>query len=101
VEGDPRGGEGVNPPALRASPLKGGRGAVFVPAEAGSGVVWEDIRIKPEVMRRIEALGRMNDRRLALVSAGDGLGLLELAAEYEAKGMPRVAAEIRKEASEL
>jgi hypothetical protein len=43
----------------------------------------------------------MNDRRLALVSAGDGLGLLELAAEYEAKGMPRMAAEIRKEAGEV
>lgn len=66
----------------------------------GGGVSFMPGEIQPAIRRRIEMLGKMNDRRLGYVAAGDWESLLELAAEYEAKKMPRMAAEIRKEAYE-
>lgn len=50
------------------------------------------------IMRRIERLGKLNDRRLELEGAGDAAGLLALAAEYESLGRygcPRMAEGIR------
>lgn len=58
-------------------------------------------KIKPHVMERIEALGRMNDRRQAYLSAGDREGLLALAREYEAMRMQRMAKKLRIEADVL
>jgi hypothetical protein len=43
----------------------------------------------------------MNDRRLKYVAAGDAESLLKLADEYEKRKMPKMAKEIRKEASDV
>lgn len=50
------------------------------------------------IMRRIERLGKLNDRRLKLEGTRDTAGLLELALEYESLGRygcPRMAEGIR------
>jgi hypothetical protein len=66
----------------------------FVAQKAGSGPTFK----APKMPRgRIERLGKMNDRHTFLLGARDFAGLLELAAEYEAMNMPRMAAQIRKE----
>jgi len=57
-------------------------------------------RLKPEYYERIEMIGRLNDRRESLKTAGDWVGLLKLADEYEEKFMPTMAAAIRSEAKE-
>ena len=57
-------------------------------------------RLKPEYYQRIEMLGKLNDRRESLKTAGDWAGLIVLADEYEKKSMPTMAAAIRSEAKE-
>lgn len=57
--------------------------------------------IKPCILKRIEALGEMNDRWRACRAAGDRGDLLTLAREYEAMKMPRMAKAVRREAEEL
>lgn len=76
-------------------------GDIFIPASSGDGVQFGYEKLKPGVARRIEMLGKMNDRRVAMKGLGDWKGLLQLAEEYEAKKMPKMAAEIRKEAYEF
>ena len=63
--------------------------------QKGSGVRLERTRIKPAIERRIEWLGRMNDRHLALVANKDAAGLLMLASEYEKRNMLATAKGIR------
>ena len=75
-------------------------GDIYVPNNVGDGVQFSYEGLKPAVARRIEVLGKMNDRRVAMRGCGDVDGLLVLAAEYEAMKMPKMAAEIRKEAYE-
>jgi hypothetical protein len=73
-------------------------------AEKGDGVPALRGEIKPEVLKRIERLGKMNDRRMKLTAAGDRMGLLNLADEYENLGhygLPTMAREIRYEAMEV
>ena len=90
-------GEGV---ASREKKI-GRKGLPYIPAESGDGVAFGPEKLKPDVMRRIEALGVLNDRRVAYVAAGDGESLLRLADEYEAKKMPVMAESVRKEAYEF
>lgn len=90
-------GEGV---AKRGKKF-GRKGKLYIPAERGDGVAFEHEKIKPDIMRRIEALGVMNDRRVAYVAARDGESLLRLAKEYDAKKMPVMAETVRKEAYEF
>lgn len=78
----------------------GRKGKLYVPAESGDGVGFEDTKLKPAIMRRIEELGKLNDRRVAYRAAGDGESLLKLADEYDAKRMPVMAESVRKEAYE-
>ena len=65
--------------------------------QTGSGVTFLDVKLKPAVSRRIEWLGLMNDRRIACLANNDMLGLLQLANEYEERGMLLTAKEIRLE----
>lgn len=90
-------GEGVS----KRQKKIGRGGKWYTPAESGDGVAFEFEKIKPEVMKRIEALGVLNDRRVAYVAAGDWMSLLQLADEYEAKKMPVMAEAVRKEAYEF
>lgn len=71
---------------------------VYVPSLTGQGVSFMPGEIKPAIMRRIEMIGKLNDRRLAYMAAGDGESLLRLADEYEEKKMPVMANIVRKEA---
>lgn len=73
-------------------------GEIYISNKTGDGVQFNFEKLKPGEARRIEELGRMNDRRVAMKGCGDWEGLLKLAEEYEAKKMPKMAAEIRKEA---
>lgn len=96
------------PPQVEERDLeRGGRqkkigrgGKLYAPAVTGDGVAFAAERLKPGVARRIEELGKMNDRREAYAAAGDGESLLALAEEYEEKRMPVMAEEVRKEAYE-
>jgi hypothetical protein len=54
--------------------------------------------LNPAIRRRIEEIGRLSDRREAAIKRGDVMELLRLADEYEAKRMPRAAAECCREA---
>lgn len=54
--------------------------------------------LKKDVQRRVEMIGKLNDRRMAYVAAGDGESLLRLAEEYKSKKMPVMANIVRKEA---
>lgn len=54
--------------------------------------------LKPDVQRRIEMIGQLNDRRMEYLAAGDCESLLGLAEEYARKKMPAMARMIRKEA---
>lgn len=67
------------------------------------GVVLLPEKDNPVIRKRIEELGRMNDRYNALRNAGDKPGLLRLAGEYECHKPPMLAmaATIRREAAEL
>jgi hypothetical protein len=56
--------------------------------------------VKPAVLKRIEMLGKLNDRREMYKVAGDWESLAKLADEYEEKHMPNMAGVIRKEAVE-
>ncbi len=69
--------------------------------QKGQGVAFQGYKLPKGVARRIEELGKLNDRRLACRSARDKYGLLELAACYAEKDMPLMAAEITKEAESL
>ena len=93
--------EAVTPTSPQKVKKIGRKGKPYVPIAAGDGVAFDDTKIKPEIMRRIEALGVLNDRRVAYVAAGDGESLLKLADEYEAKKMPVMAETVRKEAYEV
>lgn len=73
--------------------------SVFI-AQQGEGVPPLKGELKQAIIKRIERLGRMNDKRMKYMVAGDRMGLIDLAEEYEAK-MPRMAVEIRKEAQEI
>jgi len=63
--------------------------------EAGSGIGFMSYKLKPEQERRIEWLGMMNDRHIILLANNDKLGLLELANDYEVRGMVNTANHIR------
>jgi hypothetical protein len=65
--------------------------------QQGSGIQFFDMKLKPAVMKRIEWLGRMNDRHIALLANNDELGLQQLATEYEERGMTKMANGIRLE----
>jgi hypothetical protein len=52
----------------------------------------------PEVNKRIEILGQLNDRHKEATGAQDWKALRDLAAEYDAMKCPRLAEEIRAEA---
>jgi hypothetical protein len=65
--------------------------------QQGSGIQFFDIKLKPAVMKRIEWIGRMNDRHIALLANNDELGLQQLANEYEERGMVNTANSIRLE----
>jgi len=56
--------------------------------------------LKPAVMRRIEWLGQMNDRRHLYRSERNYAALLELAQEYEDHFMINTARIIRKECND-
>lgn len=56
--------------------------------------------LKRDVARRIEMIGKLNDRRMEYITAGDGESLLRLAEEYEKKKMPTMANIVRKEAEQ-
>jgi hypothetical protein len=65
--------------------------------ERGSGVRFFDLKLNSAVSRRIEWLGKMNDRRILCLANNDMLGLLVLANEYEERGMVNTARQIRME----
>jgi len=48
-------------------------------------------------VRRIEMIGKLNDRRVKALAAGDRLELLRLAEEYETHNMPTMAWILRDE----
>ena len=52
-------------------------------------------KIKPEIEKRIEAIGKLNDRWLEALENNDVATLLKLAYEYEGMNMPRIAKAIR------
>ena len=56
---------------------------------------------KAKIEQVVEMLGRMDDRHKQALAAGDCRALVELAAEYDAVGCPRLANEIRIEAGNL
>jgi hypothetical protein len=53
-------------------------------------------KLKPDIARRVEMLGKLNDRRVRAMAAGDDRALLKLAAEYEKKKMPSMANWVRQ-----
>jgi hypothetical protein len=55
----------------------------------------------PSINRRVEKLGKLNDRRLKARSTRDRQALLEVAADYVDIGCPRLANEIMAEAEGL
>ena len=55
----------------------------------------------PAIYRRVEMLGRLNDRHKQALGAGDRQALVELAGEYAEIGCPRLANEIVAEADGL
>lgn len=63
----------------------------------GSGVIIDGWRASPAVAARIEALGKLNDRRMKCIESGDVEGLRILASEYAAKNMLRTANTMYKE----
>lgn len=67
--------------------------------QTGEGVSFPDVKLKPAIARRIEWLGKMNDRYTILLANRDNHGLLVLASEYEEKGMMQTATKIRLEVS--
>jgi len=64
------------------------------------GEAQDQSELKKDVQRRIEMIGKLNDRRMAYITAGDGESLLRLAEEYAKKKMPRMARIVRKEAEQ-
>ena len=72
----------------------------YVAVQAGDGVNFMPGEIQPSVMKRIEMIGKLNDRWLEYRTAGDGESLLRLAEEYAKKKMPLMANIVRKEAAE-
>ena len=72
----------------------------YIQVKAGDGVYFMPGEIQPSVMKRIEMIGKLNDRREEYLAAGDGESLLRLAEEYAKKKMPMMANIVRKEAVE-
>ena len=72
----------------------------YIQVKAGDGVYFMPGEIQPSVMKRIEMIGKLNDRWLEYRTAGDGESLLRLAEEYAKKKMPVMANIVRKEAAE-
>ena len=74
-------------------------------AVAGEGVApLVEGKIRKDILKRIEALGKLNDRYLLFRANRDVLGLLGLADEYQKHGrygLPVRAEQIRLEAQEL
>lgn len=64
----------------------------------GQPVVMETI--KPEIKKRIEALGKLNDRYNEYKTMGNWSSVLKLSEEYKMLGMIVQAAKIRQEAEE-
>ena len=65
--------------------------------QQGSGVQFLGTRLSANISKRIEWLGKMNDRHTTCLANNDNLGLLELASEYEERGMTQTANKIRLE----
>jgi len=74
---------------------------VFLPRFAGNGSPTRLGKARPEIRKRIEILGQLDDRHSILLTAGNRPALLALAKEYQAMGMITMAAGIRAEAEEL
>jgi hypothetical protein len=55
----------------------------------------------PAINKRIEVLGKLNDRRLKARGAGDRWALIEVSYGYAEIGCPRMASEILTEAEGL
>jgi len=55
-------------------------------------------KIKPTVLKRIEELGQMDDRHKMYLAQGNTQAMIELAIEYETRGMTTTAKKIREEA---
>lgn len=65
------------------------------------GEVQDLSELKKDVQRRIEMLGKLNDRWMEYRETQDKESMLRLASEYEDKKMRVMARIIRKEASEI
>lgn len=76
----------------------------YTALQPGDGVRFADVKLKPDVERRVNRLVQMNKRRERYVENGDRQGLLLLADEYETLGhygCPQLANEIRQEAMKV
>lgn len=58
-------------------------------------------KLNPIILRRVELLGKLNDRHKRATAERDKAGLIELAGEYSALGMVRTANAIRLQAENL
>jgi len=65
------------------------------------GEVQDLSELKKDVQRRIEMIGKMNDRWMEYRETQDKESMLRLADEYERKKMRTMARIVRKEAGEL
>lgn len=57
--------------------------------------------LKPDIMRRIKRIARMDSRRLKYIGERNRTQLLRLATEYEKMHMPTMAGKCRKQAREI
>jgi len=71
------------------------------PLMAGGGVGLLKEKRSPALLRRIEMLGRLNDRRLKYMAKGYGRGLARLSAEYRRVGVRDMANRVRIDAEGL
>jgi len=69
--------------------------------DSGAGQGLTSGKLKERVWQGIERVVDMSQRHTELKAAGDWVGLLTLADEYELRGMTRTAKGIRIEAEEM
>jgi hypothetical protein len=62
---------------------------------------WSKSRDNRTIQLRIEAIGKLNDRRIEARNNRDKIALRQIATEYEEMGMPRMAGEVRAEAKAI
>lgn len=73
----------------------------YIPARKGGGVHFPFGQPNKAEMKRIEMLGKMNDRRNYHLAHRKPRGLLLLAREYEKIKCPTLANQVRLEARQL